>query len=238
MKSSFPSSATVFASSLILAFGSIIFVRLVYAPAEEARTKTVTTLLSSHNPAGTAHRVTLTASVHLHGVPVGAGTVRFYDETNRWLLGVADVSAPSIAISGLTPGVRAIRAHYSGVFRHAVNVARPSSSAPLMLDVRVSPNIGLTAFRDWGGQNGLVAVTALVNAQADRPGGSVTFKAGGRIIATQMLDGSGRAVFVTSALDEGSHLIAAEYHGDGAFAPASGTVYVSGVSHSARHALR
>lgn len=238
MKSSIPSTMTIFASSLILAFGSIVFVRLVYAPAEEARTMTVTTLASSANPVGADHDIVLTASVHLHGVPVRAGIVRFYDETNRWLLGAADVSSPTIVISGLAPGARAIRADYSGVFRNGENIARPSSSAPLSLDVLVSSQVELSVSRDLAGYGRLMTVTASVKARSDQPGGNVTFKAGDRIIATRMLDGSGRAAFVTSALDEGPDVISAEYHGDRTFAPAAASIRLSGGDRTGRQALR
>lgn len=228
MKSSIPSTSTILASSLILAMGSMVFVRLVYAPAEEARTMTVTTLSSSANPADTGHDITLTASVHLHGIPVRTGIVRFYDETNHWPLGTADVASPSIAVSGLSPGVRAIRADYSGVLRHGENIARPSSSALLRLDVLMSPQVVLAVSRDTGGHGQLMTVAARVTGKSDQPGGNVTFKAGNRIIATQMLDGGGRATFVTSALDESSDVITAYYHGDRAFAPAAASVELNG----------
>lgn len=238
MKSSLPSTMTIFASSLILAFGAIVFVRLVYAPVEEARTATVTTLVSSANPAGTAASFTLTASVQLHGVAVRTGNVRFYDETNRWLLGVADVTSPTITVMGLSPGVRTIRADYSGVFRHGANIARPSSSPPLTQTVLVSPDVLLSVLPDPGGDSRLITIKAVVKARSAQPTGSLTFRSGGQVLATRMLDHAGKAAFVTSALDGGSHLISADYHGDELVAPASASLHVLQGDRADRQALR
>lgn len=238
MKSSLPSTMTIFASSLILAFGSIVFVRLVYAPVEEGRTATVTTLTSSANPAATAAGFTLTASVHLHGVAVRTGTVRFYDETNRWLLGVADVASPTITVSGLAPGARIIRADYSGVFRNGANIARPSSSPPLTQTILVSPDVLLSVVPDAGGDSRLITLKASVRAGSAPPSGSVTFRSGGQVLATRMLDHFGKAQFMTSALDGGSHLISADYHGDNAVAPGSASLHVMHGDRADRQALR
>lgn len=238
MKSSLPSTMTIFASSLILALGSIVFVRLVYAPVEEGRTATVTTLMSSANPAGTGGGFTLTASVQLHGVAVRIGNVRFYDETNRWLLGVVDVALPTITVAGLSPGVRTIRAHYSGVFRNGANIARPSSSPPLTQTVLVSPDMLLSVLPDAGGDSRLITIKASVKARSAQPAGSVTFRSGGQVLATRMLDQAGKATFMTSALDGGLHLISADYHGDEVVAPASASLHVMHGNRADRQALR
>ena len=238
MKSSLSSNMTIFASSLILAFGAIVFVRLVYAPVEEARTTTVTTLISSANPAGAAAGFTLTASVQLHGAAVLTGNVRFYDETNRWLLGVVNVASPTLSVSGLSPGVRTIRAHYSGVFRNGANIARPSSSPPLTQTVLVSPEVLLSVLPNAGGDSRLITIKAAVKAGSAQPLGSVTFRSGGQVLATRMLDHAGKAAFVTSALDGGSHLISADYHGDELVAPASASLHVLQGDRADRQALR
>ncbi len=220
------SFATILESSIILALSAILLVRLTYGSGEDRHYSTVTTLQSSANPAGTSDSVTLTASVHRGGVSIETGTVRFYDETEHWLLGIADAGSPSIVLSALKPGLHVIRAHYSGVPDHLDYSARPSVSAPLTQVVLVSPTVTLSVLRESSIQSPLTMVTATVNAQPDRPAGSITFRAGEKVLAKQMLDQTGKAAFITSALDEGEHVLSAEYHGDGVFAPATASVRV------------
>ena len=238
MKSSVPSAATVFAVSLIMAFGGIAFIKAVYAPAEEARVATVTTLSSSQNPSGTADAFTLTASVRMHGEPVRVGSIRFYDETNRWLLGVADASSPVISVSGLSPGRRVIRAEYSGLFRHGANITRASVSSPLTQTVLLTPQVLLSVVPNAGGDQRLITIEATVNARSAHPQGSVTFRAGGQVLATRMLDRSGKASFVTSVLEGGPHLLSADYSGDDAVAAASASLHTMRGDRADRQALR
>lgn len=230
MTTSSLSPATISESLIIFALSAIILVRLVHGPAEEARHMTVTTLHASANPTGTSDRTTLTASVRQNDVGLHNGTIRFYDETDRWLLGIADASSPSIVISGLKPGVHTLRAHYSGVPDHATYSSRPSVSEPLMLAVLVSPKVALSVLPEVGTQSGLVTVTATVKAR-DIPTGSVTFRTGEKVLAKQTLDQNGRASFITSALEDGVNHITAEYQGDGVFAPAAASIHV-------RHGIR
>lgn len=211
---------------IILALSAIILIRLVHGQAEDPQYTTVTQLHTSANPAGTSDSITLTASVHKNGIKVEIGTIRFYDETDRWLLGIANASSPSVAISGLKPGRHVIRAHYSGVPDRSTYSIRPSVSAPVNQEVLVSPKVALSVLRERSIQSPLITVTATVNAHPDQPAGSVTFRAGEKVLAKQMLDQTGKAAFITSALEEGEHLLTAEYHGDGVFAPAAASVRV------------
>ena len=226
MTSSSLSPATISESLIIFALSAMILVRLVHGSGEDPRLSTVTMLQSSENPAGTGNSVTLTASVHRDGVRIETGTVRFYDETDRWLLGIADAASPSIRVSGLKPGQHVIRAHYSGVPDQTAYSVRPSVSDTLTQVVLVSPKVALSVLRESSIQGPLMMVTATVSAQPDQPAGSVTFRTGENVLARQMLDQTGKAAFITSALEEGEHLLSAEYHGDGVFAPAAASIRV------------
>ncbi len=225
-----------------MALSAIIFIRLIHGPGEDPRHMTVATLQSSANPAGTSDSITLTASVHRDGTKVETGSVRFYDETGRWLLGIADASSPSIVVAGLTPGAHVIRAHYSGVPEHATYAVRPGVSAPLTQLILVSPKVALSVMRESGTHSPIMTLIATVSAKPDQPAGSITFRAGERVLATRTLDQGGRATFITSALDDGEHALTAEYHGDDRlFAQAAATIHIrhgGATPSAAHHALR
>ena len=238
MTSSSVSPATISESLIILALSAIILVRLIHGSGEDPRFSTITTLQSSVNPAGTSDGVTLTASVHRNGVKIEGGTIRFYDETDRWLLGVADATSPLIVVTGLKPGPHVIRAHYSGAPDHPSYSIRPSISAPLTQMVLVSPKVALSALRESSAESPLITLTAIVNAQPGQPAGSVTFRAGDKILAKRMLDRSGTAAFITSALEEGEQVLSAEYDGDDVFAPATASIRVRHGGRTAAGALQ
>ncbi len=74
----------------------------------------------------------------------------------------------------------------------------------------------------WGQ---MVTFTATVSSGiAVTPTGQVIFWDGGTAIGSETLDGSGRAVISTAALEVGSHPIRAEYQSDQNFLPSSGSL--------------
>jgi hypothetical protein len=162
----------------------------------------------------------------MQGRPVAIGTVRFFDETNRWLLGVAPASAPTISLPTLTPGLRTIRADYSGVVGHGAVVTRPSSSAALSHRVLISPEIELSVVRDAGSHSPVTTIEARVRAPFTVPAGLVTFRRGPQTLATRILDREGRVSVVTSALDDGAHTISADYAGEGDVASATASIRI------------
>ncbi|MBI3964809.1 MAG: Ig-like domain repeat protein [Chloroflexi bacterium] len=62
-----------------------------------------------------------------------------------------------------------------------------------------------------------VALTAHVVSRGGTPSGRVTFTDGGALLGTIPLDGTGRAVFATSVLTRGVHVIGAQYGGADGF---------------------
>jgi hypothetical protein len=183
---------------------------------------TIVTLTSSENPAGRGGSVTFTASVMTRqGAGVPGGTIQFIDETNMAVLGWAPVAAPSITVSGLTPGRHPIRADYGGTTDFLLLVVQPSQSALLAQTVLVTPDVMLSSSQNPSTPGQLVTLTARVTCDAGRPTGTVTFSDGRSVIAAHVaLDSGGTASFTTSALIDGSRSIVAEYGGDGEHAAA------------------
>lgn len=183
---------------------------------------TIVTLTSSENPAGPDGSVTFTASVMTQqGGGVPGGTIQFIDETTMAVLGWADVAAPSITVSRLTPGRHPIRADYSGTTDFLPLVVQPSQSALLTQTVLATPDVILSSSQNPSAPGQLVTLTAMVTCDAGPPKGTVTFSDGSSVIAAHVaLDRSGAASFTTSALTDGTRTIVAQYEGDGEHATA------------------
>lgn len=183
---------------------------------------TIVTLTSSENPAGPGGNVTFAASVTTQqGGGVPGGTIQFIDETNMAVLGWAPVTAPSITVSGLTPGRHPIRADYSGTTDFLPLVVQPSQSKLLTQSILVTPDVLLSSSQNPSAPGQLVTLTAMVTCDAGPLKGTVKFSDGWSVIAAHVaLDRSGSASFTTSALTDGPRTIVAEYEGDGEHAPA------------------
>jgi hypothetical protein len=183
---------------------------------------TAVTLNSSENPIGPGGSVTFTASVTTQqGGGVPGGTIQFIDESTMAVLGWASVAAPSITVSGMTPGRHPIRADYSGTTDFLPLVVQPSQSVLLTQSILVTPDVVLSSSQNPSAPGQLVTLTAIVRCDAGAPRGTVTFSDGRSVIAAHVaLDRSGSASFTTSALTDGTRNIVAEYEGDGEHAAA------------------
>jgi hypothetical protein len=69
-----------------------------------------------------------------------------------------------------------------------------------------------------------VTILAAVNGSVTTATGKITFHAGGNVLGDATLDATGAAAFATAALPVGAQTLGAEYAGDAANSPASGTV--------------
>jgi hypothetical protein len=194
-----------------LAVGGVtILINVSPAP---ARTATTTTLASSQNPSAYGQSVSFRATVSAQSGGNPTGTVTFSD--GRSTLGTVSLvnGSASLSLSGFTVGSHSISASYTGDSGFS-----PSSSALTQIvnpvatttAVAVSPNPSVF------GQS--IAITATVTSGAGIPTGSVTFNDGATELAVGPLNGSGQAVFSTSALVSGPHTITASYGGAGNFA--------------------
>jgi hypothetical protein len=183
---------------------------------------TTVTLNSSENPAGPGSSITFTASVTTpQGGGVPGGTIQFIDESTMAVLGWAPVAAPSITVSGLTPGRHPIRADYSGTTDFLPLVVQPSQSVLLTQSILATPDVMLSSSQNPSAPGQLVTLTAMVRCDAGTPKGAVTFSDGKSVIAAHVaLDRSGAASFTTSALTDGTRNIVAAYEGDGEHAAA------------------
>ena len=82
-----------------------------------------------------------------------------------------------------------------------------------------------------------VSFTATLGAVAGRPSGTVTFSDGTTWLASVPLDGSGTAMFTTSALSVGSHSITATYSGDADFLGVQSAPYSETVARTATEVI-
>jgi hypothetical protein len=192
---------------------------------------TSVTLISSANPAGDGHGITLTALVTTaEGEGVPGGTIQFVDETTMTVLGWADVATPSITVNNLPTGRHLIRAEYSGTTEFQPMVVQPSQSEVLTQIELATPDVFVSSSQNPSVPGQVVTLTAMVTSQLGTPRGTVTFRDGRRVIAAHVgLDRSGIASFTTSALTDGSQDIVAQYEGDGEHAAAASPQLVQDV---------
>jgi hypothetical protein len=155
------------------------------------------------------------------GSAVPGGTLKFIDETNDALLGLADVSRPSITVDRLAPGEHRIRAIYSGTADFLPLMVQPSRSAVFVHHELTRPAVTVSSSGNPSLPGEVVTLTAVVSGHDAAPKGNVTFRDGSRVLAAHVcLDRSGVASFTTSALADGPRVVTVEYEGDGAYAPA------------------
>ncbi|MFG2196601.1 Ig-like domain repeat protein, partial [Streptomyces sp. NPDC048639] len=186
---------------------------------------TRTTLTTSPNPSQPGQPVTLTATVA--AVPPGAGTptgnVTFY------VVGGPILTAPLVGgqaaatTTALGTGPRTIVATYTGdpnFFPSAdtgIHTSLPGRTASTTT-VSPSPNPSVP-----GQAVTFTATVAPAGPGGGTPTGTVTFTiSGGPTLTAPVV--AGRATVTTSALTPGPHTVTAQYSGDGAFNPSTGTM--------------
>jgi subtilase family serine protease len=176
---------------------------------------TVTALTSSVNPSLFGQSVTFTAQVTgSAGAPTGS--VAFMNgaatlATMSLTSGAASysTSALPIATSAIT-AVYSGSASYSGSTSNAVMQTVTKGSTTDVLTVMPSPvTVGQTVT--------LTATVSAVPPAGGTPNGTVTFRDGTTTIGTARLNGSGVAVFQTSALAVGTHNLTAVWSGNSNF---------------------
>jgi autotransporter-associated beta strand protein len=182
-------------------------------------TTTAVAQTAGTNPSAIGFPVTFTATVS-GGSP--SGTVAFYDGLT--LLGASTLDGTfqaSVSTTALPEGTRNIVAQYQGDATYA-----SSTSAPLAIQVVDSRPATTTTLALTGGSNpsapgAPVSFTATVTGAS--PTGTVRFYDRDNLLGSVALDGSSQAVLTTSALPNGVRRITAQYSGDLANKPGSGT---------------
>jgi large repetitive protein len=177
----------------------------------DALEPTTTVLTSSLNPSALNSPVTFKAVVTVNSgiAPAPSGTVRFLDGNTIIGTGTISAGAATFTISTLALGSHNITAAFTGDPQNA-----PSTSAVLIQVVKQTPAITLSSSLNPSLVGNSVTFTATVTASSIQPGGSVSFKDGATSIGSGTLNGSGVAVFSTTALAAGTHPITATYAGD------------------------
>ena len=202
--------------------GSAGSISKTFTPAlDSSLTMTTTSVTGTPSPSTFGQPVTLSAFVtSATGVPSG-GTVTFIDGTTA--LGTVNINSSATAIlttSALPSGTQDITATYSGTatlgpssgtFTQVVNPAATTSTT-----VTGNPNPSTV------GQQ--VTFTATVTAAGGIPTGSVSFFAGGTLLGTVQVNGTGSASLAVSTLLSGTQTITASYSGASGFAASSGAV--------------
>jgi Bacterial Ig-like domain (group 3)/Galactose oxidase, central domain len=180
------------------------------------------TLLALPSPAGFGKQVTLAATVTVAtGEP--SGKVTFFDGASS--LGTVSVlhGTASLETAALGVGSHSLTALYS---EDAVN--SPATSAPFVEVIgQETTNTLLSSSENPSDVGQLVRFTATVTAQT-APTGSVSFTDGENALGAVALSGN-TAVYSTSSLTSGSHVITATYMGDATHVGSSSLALNQGV---------
>jgi hypothetical protein len=199
-----------------------------YAPSSSApltqavnKSATTTTLASSVNPSGAGQAVTFTATVasSFTGTPTG-NVVFTIDGTASAPVAVNGAAQATFTTASLAPGNHVVTAAYGGDPAHVA-----STSAPMSQAVSLAPSTTTLASSLNPASNAqTVTFTATVtSAQPGVPTGTVTFSIDGTPGAPVALNGVGQAVFPTSSLLPGAHVVIATYSGSAVHAASAST---------------
>ena len=175
-------------------------------------------LVSSNNPSLAGLPVTFTATVRgsAVGAPPGTGAVVFKEGATVLSMPALDANGQAtFTTSSLAAGTHTLAVEYAGDGYYL-----DGASAPLVQTVNlVGASVSLVSSDNPSLYGQLVTFTATATGSSVVPTGVMTFKDGSTVLGNAPLDGSGVATYSTGALDSGSHDIAAEYAGDGVYAP-------------------
>jgi uncharacterized protein (TIGR03437 family) len=211
-----PTFADATASSLIPRFAPASTATTIVSIAACQVAPSVT-LSASPSPSTVRQAVTLRATVAAVGTGTPTGTVTFLDgAANLGAVALAGGQA-TLTTSALAPGTHPIVAQYGGdgVF--------PAMSSAVVSQV-VNKAVTATALNVGSGAvnaGDTATFTATVTSSSGTPGGTVTFRDGGALLAIAPLDAAGVARASAGSLRIGAHSIAANYDGDANYLPSS-----------------
>ena len=227
---SHPVSAAYGGSSSFEASTSAV-VNVSVQAAPKASTSTV--LSSSANPAAAGSAFALSATVKSTSAGTPTGTVTFENVSSApvSVLGSAAVQNGVAALNLTLPaGSYQITASYGGDTNYA-------ASSGSLTEIVNSPSLAGTTTTIASSANPSsygqpVTFTAEVSGGTSTPSGTITFHVGSTVV-TVSLDSSGRAVYTTSSLANGSVSVYAAYAGDsthaGSTSPTLGQTVLGGV---------
>ncbi len=190
---------------------------------------TTTTLTSAPNPSGQGQAVTFTATVTTTatGSLVPTGTVTFLEGTTTLGTGTLSNGMAMFTISTLTAGAHTITARYEG----NTNFNSSTSSGHTQTVNQFSSMTTLDSTPNPSNINQAVTFTATVTGvgTSQVPTGMVTFLEGTTVLGTGTLS-MGHATFMTSTLGAGTHMVTAQYGGDGSFGASTSAAHTQTVN--------
>lgn len=169
------------------------------------------TLTSSADPAITGLDVVLTATIVASGGQTPTGSVIFHDGSGT--LGTVTLDASGTAVlhtSTLAVGSHTITVSYAG----DTNVAAASTSLTETIQ-SATTQVTLAASANPATFASPVALAATVMSNGGAATGTVTFTEDGSSIGSATLNGQGIAILAVSTLAPGTHILVANYAGDG-----------------------
>ncbi len=176
---------------------------------------TTATLTSGADPSPVTRSVTFTAQVDGQFGEAPTGTVTFFDgTTSLQTVNLAPGGAGATATfttSSLALGDHSLTVQYGGDATHSggASAALDESIVPLTTTTALTSSVNPSATLQP------VTFTAQVAGQfGETPTGTVTFLDGTTWLAAETLSSAGAAVFVTTGLAGGDHVITARYDGD------------------------
>lgn len=185
-----------------------------------SKAATTTTLTSAPNPSSHGSGVTLAATVTSGGAPVTTGTVQFTDGATPigGPVTVGSDGTATLTTSALTVGSHTLTAAYGGTD----TLGQSAGSVTQVVDKAATKTV-LTSDGTPSSIGDPVRFTATVtSAGVSVTTGTVQFTDGGSPLGPPVAVGpDGAATLTTSALEAGTHQIAAAYSGDANFATSS-----------------
>lgn len=178
---------------------------------------TATALTAVANPSHLGVPVTLTATVTAMppSTATPAGSVKFLD-ASKTLATKPLVNGVAVLVTSTLPaGVRIMKAQYVGNSEFA---GSSSPTVSLVIEGGTVTSLVRSPSKAKIGQPVMFTATVSAVTGGGTPTGTVTFRDGSQVLATQPLS-SGTAALTTSALAVGGHQVVASYNGSASFEP-------------------
>jgi large repetitive protein len=171
---------------------------------------TIVGLTSDHNPASIGAVLTFTAGVSgANTIPTG--TITFKDGSS--ILGVSTINGAGVATmstSALSAGSHLITAAYPGDGNNSASVSAVYNQVLQQATTQTVLSVGAST-ASYGSS---VTISVAVTGSGGTPTGSVTVLDGATALGTANLTPAGTAIFASSSLSLGQHVLTATYGGD------------------------
>jgi ELWxxDGT repeat protein len=186
-----------------------------------ASTATTTRVSSAPNPSRLGQAATFTATIGVApGLPAPTGSVDFKEGSTDLTPGGVFVvgGQATFSTTALVIGSNTITAIYSGDSNFPGSQGDDSASPQVVnKDGTGSLLVSVPGTTVFGQPAAFFAFVTAADPAAGTPTGTVTFKEGTTVLATNVTLSGGSASFTTASLSVGSHTITAVYSGDSHF---------------------